>query len=233
MVALPVKGLHGRLSMAIEGPTRYSTTDWIDCLRTLPTSRILQRTKWNIFWWGLWSTFVTVAFKLTKLKLQIPAAVHSVLGPALSLLLVFRTNSSYDRFWEGRKALSGIIAASRSMAAHAYIHLPKDKHRRLAVLLFAFSILQKQHIQGIIADDELASLFEPDELSFIQSRRNRPLYVIRLLESFVHDSLREKYAHEIATGNPLAAMPKYIEKHFMVCLCVCSVSFITLPPPLP
>ena len=35
----------------------------------------------------------------------VPALVHTLLGIALGLLLVFRTNTSYDRFWEGRRLL--------------------------------------------------------------------------------------------------------------------------------
>ena len=34
---------------------------------------------------------------------------HSMAAGALSLLLVFRTNSAYDRFWEGRKLWGKLV----------------------------------------------------------------------------------------------------------------------------
>ncbi|KAA5543460.1 bestrophin family protein [Adhaeribacter rhizoryzae] len=42
--------------------------------------------------------------------------MHSVLGFVISLLLVFRTNTAYDRWWEGRKIWGGLTNTSRNLA---------------------------------------------------------------------------------------------------------------------
>ena len=42
------------LRMAIEGPVRYSSADWIECIKSLPSSRILKRTKFNIAFFTAW-----------------------------------------------------------------------------------------------------------------------------------------------------------------------------------
>jgi putative membrane protein len=42
--------------------------------------------------------------------------VHSILGFVISLLLVFRTNTSYDRWWEGRRLLGELTNVSRNLA---------------------------------------------------------------------------------------------------------------------
>jgi putative membrane protein len=44
---------------------------------------------------------------------------HGLIGVALGLLLVFRTNASYDRFWEGRKQWGGIVNETRNLARGA------------------------------------------------------------------------------------------------------------------
>lgn len=41
---------------------------------------------------------------------------HTLTGTALSLVLVFRNNASYDRYWEGRKQWGSIVNASRNLA---------------------------------------------------------------------------------------------------------------------
>ena len=41
---------------------------------------------------------------------------HSLLGFVLSMLLVFRTNTAYDRWWEGRKLWGGLVNSSRNLA---------------------------------------------------------------------------------------------------------------------
>jgi putative membrane protein len=42
--------------------------------------------------------------------------MHSLLGFVISMLLVFRTNTSYDRWWDGRKLLGGLTNSSRNLA---------------------------------------------------------------------------------------------------------------------
>lgn len=42
--------------------------------------------------------------------------LHNLLGFVLSMLLVFRTNSAYDRWWEGRKLWGSLVNNSRNMA---------------------------------------------------------------------------------------------------------------------
>ncbi|MBX2920934.1 MAG: hypothetical protein KF746_01985 [Chitinophagaceae bacterium] len=42
--------------------------------------------------------------------------MHNLLGFAISMLLVFRTNTAYDRWWEGRKMWGGLVNNSRNLA---------------------------------------------------------------------------------------------------------------------
>lgn len=42
--------------------------------------------------------------------------VHSLVGFVLSMLLVFRTNTAYERWWEGRRVWGNIVNNSRNLA---------------------------------------------------------------------------------------------------------------------
>lgn len=42
--------------------------------------------------------------------------MHGMLGFVLSMLLVFRTNTAYDRWWEGRKAWGSLVNCSSNLA---------------------------------------------------------------------------------------------------------------------
>ncbi len=59
--------------------------------------------------------------------IDIPATPHTLVGVALGLLLVFRTNASYDRFWEGRKLWGGIVNSTRNVVRGAAALFPRDK----------------------------------------------------------------------------------------------------------
>ena len=57
--------------------------------------------------------------------------LHNLLGFALSMLLVFRTNTAYDRWWEGRRQWGNLINASRNLALKLNSILPAgDKTNR-------------------------------------------------------------------------------------------------------
>ncbi len=71
---------------------------------------------------------------------------HTLLGVAVGLLIVFRNNSSYDRYWEGRKQWGGIVNASRSLLRGAVAYAgPADDLARLAA---AYALALKQHLRG-------------------------------------------------------------------------------------
>lgn len=71
---------------------------------------------------AVWATGV-VAFHRYVHPVGLPNTVHGLVGVALGLLLVFRTNSSYDRFWEGRKLWGGIVNETRNLARAAGVFL--------------------------------------------------------------------------------------------------------------
>ena len=58
-------------------------------------------------------------------------AIHSLVGFVLSMLLVFRTNTAYERWWEGRKLWGSFVNNSRNLALKLQVFLPEeDKEAR-------------------------------------------------------------------------------------------------------
>jgi len=76
--------------------------------------------------------------------------MHTLLGFAISMLLVFRTNTAYDRWWEGRKLWGNLVNNSRNLAIKMNVFLPEEESGsrsffKQVIPLFA-SALQK-HLQ--------------------------------------------------------------------------------------
>ena len=64
-------------------------------------------------------------------KLKNLTNLHTLLGFVLSMLLVFRTNTAYDRWWEGRKLWGSLVNSSRNFALKLNAILkPEDKANR-------------------------------------------------------------------------------------------------------
>jgi putative membrane protein len=56
--------------------------------------------------------------------------LHSLLGFVLSLLLVFQTNTAYDRWWEGRKLWGKLVNDSRNLSIKLSNLLPRETHEK-------------------------------------------------------------------------------------------------------
>jgi len=83
-------------------------------------------------------------------SLCIPTAPHSLMVSSLGLLLVFRTNSAYQRFAEGRKIWEEILSVARDLSRLAKLYeqqLGAAKSRRVCRLLAAFPYLLRFRIR--------------------------------------------------------------------------------------
>jgi putative membrane protein len=81
---------------------------------------------------------------------SVGAQFHGFLGLVLGLLLVFRTNTSYDRWWEGRKLWGQLLNDSRNLAIKVQTCVradPADK-QRLGRWLADFAWALKAHLRG-------------------------------------------------------------------------------------
>lgn len=140
---------------AIKGPVRYSSDQWIECLISLPKSNVIKLIGKSLLFMAAWTALLTWLYKRSLIVCKIPPTVHTILGSALSLLLVFRTNSSYDRFWEGRKAWGSVVFLSRELGKNTLLWTPQKYHQRISRLIVAFAVCLKQHLQGDRINEEI------------------------------------------------------------------------------
>lgn len=83
-------------------------------------------------------------------KVRHVSLVHTLLGFALSMLLVFRTNTAYERWWEARKLWGSLVNSSRSLAIKLNALITDPVIRTdLATLLAAYPTALQQHLRGL------------------------------------------------------------------------------------
>lgn len=126
------------------------------------------------------------------------SVIYSILGFTLSLLLVFRTNSAYDRWWEGRKQWGELTNASRALAAQLNALLDKNQQTRTLVSnyisLFAFT-LQAHLKTDRISFDLIESKFKApmllkENIEKIASSYHQPQEVYNQLTALLHELKR-------------------------------------------
>jgi putative membrane protein len=93
--------------------------------------------------------------------------VATILGMALGILVVFRTNAANGRWWEARKLWGQLINDLRNLALKAQAHAAVDdeEHRRFAGLLVGFADALRSHLRGEGGCPPLPG-FEPPPPSF-------------------------------------------------------------------
>jgi len=136
---------------------RYSSRDWFHNTVSLPNSAILRSIRSPVMFMTSWAAFIALLYEhyqKTNPRIAscfvIPSTPHSLMMSALSLLLVFRTNSAYQRFAEGRKIWESIINSSRDLYRMCILYeneMGKEKRRRIQRLLAAFPYLLRHRIR--------------------------------------------------------------------------------------
>jgi ion channel-forming bestrophin family protein len=99
----------------------YNTKDWISFIFKFHKADTFRQLMPLIAFIGLY-TGIVVAFDQHILELTPESKaskislMHSLLGFVISMLLVFRTNTAYERWWEGRKLWGALVNSSRNLA---------------------------------------------------------------------------------------------------------------------
>ncbi|WP_228400924.1 bestrophin family protein [Chryseobacterium taichungense] len=81
----------------------------------------------GLYAWGIEYLEVEYLHLSSKSPISNVSMIHSLLGFVLSLLLVFRTNTAYDRWWEGRKLWGKLVNDSRNFAVKINTILAEDR----------------------------------------------------------------------------------------------------------
>ncbi|MEW6278905.1 MAG: bestrophin family ion channel [Candidatus Eremiobacterota bacterium] len=127
-------------------------------------------------------------------EIKLPLTLHGLLGFVVSLLLVFRTNSAYERWWEGRRLLGQLNDNVRYLVLKVDAFVPEgDRASRneLATWLCAFVWSLKEHLRQ--DEPEFSSNVVPLELraAYLESP-HRPLFLLQRLNLLVARLYREK-----------------------------------------
>ncbi|KAG0075150.1 hypothetical protein BGZ90_010167, partial [Linnemannia elongata] len=133
------------------GTTVYVRSKWPLMLRIKGT--VILSIWWQVIAIGLYSTAVFFIHKYTAWKMTYTLSLVSVMGMVVSLLLVFRTNTAYDRYWEGRRLWSQMTLCIRNLTRGIWVCVSETETRdvlekKSAInLLVAFAFATKHYLR--------------------------------------------------------------------------------------
>nr|WP_315239954.1 bestrophin family ion channel [uncultured Flavobacterium sp.] len=193
----------------------YNTKDWFSFIFRFHKSDTVRKLFPIMLAIGVYAAFVGYVeieyFKISKNDYihNIPI-MHGMLGFVISLLLVFRTNTAYDRWWEGRKLWGSLVNNSRNLAIKlsAILKDENDKKFFREIIPTYASFLQKH-----LKDEETSKqLFEDVDLE-IDHHKHKPNQVKRMM----YHKINSLYEAKKITGDQLITLNEELQSFTDIC----------------
>jgi putative membrane protein len=148
----------------------YDPNHWLRILVEFPRSPVFRTLALDVLGAGAYAALI-VWLETDVIRVAVPLgpSILSVLGIILGLLLVFRTNTAYDRWCEGRRLWGQLVNTSRALAHALDAMLPRDSARRgdYAALLARFPAALAAHLRR---PRDFSGPHEPNEVVRALSR---------------------------------------------------------------
>ena len=119
----------------------------------------------------------------------------------LGLLLVFRTNTAYDRFWEGRKLWGTLVNTVRNFSRQIWLIVPEkdinDTTNKIAILklLVAFAVATKLHLRGEKINSEIEALISSEQYTKLQTMNHPPLEIAFWIGDYLQAQNKHHHLH--------------------------------------
>jgi len=122
------------------------------------------------------------------ISINIPIAVPTIIGTIISLLLAFKSNQAYDRWWEARIVWGSIVNDSRTLIRQiiAFYKDPdfsveaNDFKERFAKRQSAWCYALAQSLRGKDPIKPIAGLLDDEELAFVKKHKHVPNAILML-----------------------------------------------------
>ncbi|MDB5386737.1 MAG: putative rane protein [Planctomycetaceae bacterium] len=162
---------------------QYDAHNWFEHLLDIKGSmfrEIIGRVLTCVAWAAVVCVLNQHASDFFRLEsLGFPDTAHGLIGSVLGLLLVFRTNASYDRFWEGRKIWGAMINDCRNLARLSKIWMQRDQQlaNEICEWITVYPWMVMRRLRGTQDDGTSHWNLDPVELSAVLKSKQASLEV--------------------------------------------------------
>jgi putative membrane protein len=145
---------------------------------------------------GLFGVVIYI-LHLLNIKVSLPILGSIIPNIVLGLLLVFRTNTAYERFWEGRKAWGTLVNTVRNLSRQILVAIseqqPRDRQAKVAAvkLLPAFAIALKLHLRSEPVNAELEANLSSEQFHRLKTMNHPPLEIAFWISSYLQEQAQQ------------------------------------------
>jgi len=200
----------------------YNTKDWFGFIFRFHKADTVRKLAPLILAICLYSALIAyLELKYWKLSTDnfvrnIPV-MHSLLGFAISMLLVFRTNTAYDRWWEGRKLWGALVNNSRNLALKLKAMLPESEIAQRSFfrkIIPAYANALHQHLRR---EETRLELFEDEEHKHVFSKIDTAKHVPNQMALLMYQHIHHLHQQGKISGEQLIFLNGELQSFTDIC----------------
>ena len=163
---------------------KYNPKSWFKLIFAIHKSDTLRILWKELIYIGVFTsiiTFLVMQYGGSYVaSLEKLITLYSLIGFVISLLLVFRTNTAYDRWWEGRKKWGALVNDCRNLAIKLETSVRSEQQRdTLRRMVGNFPMAMKEHLRNRTNLD-LLELTEEERL-LLKTKDHVPVAISQLI----------------------------------------------------
>ena len=174
---------------------KYDPKLWFSMIFHTYSRQIIRRLLPSLIFMGIYTAIICyLVIEVFDLPFKSTTQVHSILGIVLGLFLVFRMNSAYERWWEGRTRWGLLVNESRNLAQKFSAMLPlsdRDDRNFFMIMLGNFPFALKEHLRNGVIFDEIE---DPggDVMDILNKVKNVPNIILAMIYKRIQRLLRDE-----------------------------------------
>jgi ion channel-forming bestrophin family protein len=158
--------------------------------KNIPFSYVFGKIKYEMLVITLYASLIAVLYNNYHLtRITIPIAVPTILGTVISLLLGFRSNQAYDRWWEARHIWGAVVNDSRTLARQV-MNFTHDSYDNDNIRAFQDRMIRRQiawtyslakHLRGQKCNRVMEKYLDKEDIEYACAVDNVPSALMDLM----------------------------------------------------
>lgn len=192
---------------------QYNPKMWLSLIFHSYSRQVMKTLLPTLVFMALYSTLICYLvidyFQFPEISFHPTIAMHSLLGIVLGLFLVFRTNSAYDRWWEGRRLWGALVNSTRNLALKLNACVSRENHEDrdwFARMIGNFAFATKESLRRGVLLHELQPVSDTfiDDLKKYNHKPNR-------ISAMLYEKVNALYKGGQITGDQLINLDKELK----------------------
>lgn len=152
--------------------------------KRIPATYILKKIQYDVLYILIIGVLVEyLTYRYRALIPEMPIGIPAFIGTAISVILSFKINQSYDRWWEARKIWGSIVNDSRTLTLQLQTFVTGAQQaatKQIAYRHIAWCYSLGQSLRGLDATENLHKYISDEDLAYLKKHTNKPLALLQL-----------------------------------------------------